>query len=1030
MKSEAQVVAQVQGLNLARVLRDQEKDFVTKIAWSPSGELLAVPTQSGAVEFWSTVGGSLHHYITARGGTWTTSIAWSPDGEYIATGSGDGKTRVWRASNGERQLSASGSTLAMRGNYVAWSPNGRFLATVTIGTTCSVWDTIKWIELQRYALPIMAFAFSPSGFLTLGTKDGSIHSVDVAQPKSSRVLARQPGIRAIAWSPDGRLLAGSSSHGTICLFEAERSRFTELQGHTRAIRSLSFSFDGNVLASKSDDGTVRLWSTSEFRNLAVIDEPWFNARVAGYTNKKYSGVAFHPSAPILATLGRTDRSVRVWNLDLSVLLHGTPTATEVCYTTAKIVLVGDSGVGKTGLGWRLAHRAFKEHSSTHGQQFWTVDRLRAVRSDKTECEAVLWDLAGQPDYRLTHALFLDKVDLALILFDPGNHSDPLKGVEYWLKALRFEDDETCPKILVAARVDRSGPTMTATEIETFCRRNGIHGGFVATSARSGEGIEELLGLMTQQIDWDAMAPTVTTATFKRIKEYVLSLKESATDEILLDPGELESKLHSLDPKWEFSTDEMMTAVQHLANHGYVAVLMGSSDRQSILMSPEILTNLASSFVLEARRNPAGLGALEEYRVLRGDYAFPEIAPLRHKDREILLDATTVLFLEHNICFRERLGSGTFLIFPSLINQKKPASEQTGMAEDVLHTVTGRVENVYAALVVLLGYSNTFTRTNQWQNQAEYEMNPGEICGFKQIAEREGEIDLVHYYGPGAGPHVRSLFQGLFESFLLARDVTVTKYLPVSCPHCGYRPESAETVKRVKQQKTFSFCGECGNKISLPVPLVEKSRISRDTGALALDQQIANQRTAFEAALTHLKGLIRDRSAVHPPTCFVSYAWGVEEHERWVLRFARDLRNADVDVLFDRRDSAEIGARLTDFINRIEKTDFVVVVGTPAYLDKYNSADPTRGTFVAAEMDLINQRLTGPKQSKDSVLPVLLAGDQVTAFPPLLRGRVYADFGAEDRYFISLFDVILTLYHFPFADPAVDKLRQSVAGEDE
>jgi GTPase SAR1 family protein len=419
------------------------------------------------------------------------------------------------------------------------------------------------------------------------------------------------------------------------------------------------------------------------------------------------------------------------------------------YTTAKIVLVGDSGVGKTGLGWRLAHGTFKEHASTHGQQFWTVDRLLVVRSDGTNCEGVLWDLAGQPDYRLTHALFLDKIDLALILFDPGNHSEPLKGVEYWLKALGSENGKTCPKILVAARTDRSGPTMTAAELDSFCHRYDIRGGFVATSARSGEGIGEHLARMKQQIDWDAMTLTVTTVTFRRIKEYVLSLKEVASEDRLLDPTALESKLHSLDPNWNFSTDEMMSAVQHLANHGFVAVLTGSSGKQTILLSPEILSNLASSFVLEARRNPNGLGALEEYRVLRGDYAFPELARLKHEEREILLDATTALFLEHNICFRERLGSGTFYIFPSLINQKKPASEQVKMIEDVLYTVSGRIENVYAALVVLLGYSNTFTITNQWQNQAEYELNPGEICGFKQIAEREGEIDLVHYLWTGS-----------------------------------------------------------------------------------------------------------------------------------------------------------------------------------------------------------------------------------------------------------------------------------------
>ena len=60
-----------------------------------------------------------------------------------------------------------------------------------------------------------------------------------------------------------------------------------------------------------------------------------------------------------------------------------------------------------------AWRSPGEHASTHGQQFWLLEQLCKKRQDGTECEAVLWDLAGQPDYRLIHALFLDDADLAL-----------------------------------------------------------------------------------------------------------------------------------------------------------------------------------------------------------------------------------------------------------------------------------------------------------------------------------------------------------------------------------------------------------------------------------------------------------------------------------------------------------------------------------------------------------------------------------------------------------------------------------------
>src|SRR5207245_1349551 len=117
------------------------------------------------------------------------------------------------------------------------------------------------------------------------------------------------------------------------------------------------------------------------------------------------------------------------------------------------------GVGKTGLAWRLTHRHFKEQPSSHGQQFWAVEALWATRPDGAECEAVLWDLAGQPDYRLIHALFLDDADLALVVFDPTDRQDPLLEVKHWLRALSHRHSGPCNTILVGARIDRGGLTV-------------------------------------------------------------------------------------------------------------------------------------------------------------------------------------------------------------------------------------------------------------------------------------------------------------------------------------------------------------------------------------------------------------------------------------------------------------------------------------------------------------------------------------------------------------------------------------------
>jgi small GTP-binding protein len=413
-------------------------------------------------------------------------------------------------------------------------------------------------------------------------------------------------------------------------------------------------------------------------------------------------------------LTQDDSLVHLWELDVDRLLAH-PATPSVAYTTAKIVLVGEPGVGKTGLGWRLAHRKFVEHSSTHGQQFWLLDELCSTGPDGAEREAILWDLAGQPDYRLIHALYLDDVDLALVLFDPTRDDDPLRCVEYWLRQLGRDR----PIILVAARSDVGAPRLTTEEIKAFCADRGI-AGYVATSALRGDGLDELVERMRAAIRWDKRPTTVTTQTFKRIKHYVLELKEApCAEETILSAAELRARLDRELASAEFTDAELLTAVQHLQNHGYVAQLRTSRGEPRILLAPVLLNNLAASMVLEARRNPKGLGLLEEQQVLTGGYHFPELAALSAGEREVLLDSAVAIFLAHWVWFREtdRLTSRSYLVFPELINLRKPViADEQPIEEGVAYTVSGAVGNVYASLVVLLGYTSTFTRTNQWRDQ--------------------------------------------------------------------------------------------------------------------------------------------------------------------------------------------------------------------------------------------------------------------------------------------------------------------------
>ena len=89
----------------------------------------------------------------------------------------------------------------------------------------------------------------------------------------------------------------------------------------------------------------------------------------------------------------------------------------------------------------------------------------------------------------------------------------------------------------------------------------------------------------------------------------------------------------------------------------------------------------------------------------------------------------------------------------------------------------------------------------------------------------------------------------------------------------------------------------------------------------------------------------------------------------------------------------------------------------------------RGFVVAAEGDLIGKRMIGTEAKKQWVLPVLLAGTEESSFPPLLQGRMCADFRDPPKYFTTAFDLILSLHEIRPTDPAVADLREPLLERD-
>ncbi|KAG8861950.1 hypothetical protein FRB96_002393 [Tulasnella sp. 330] len=150
----------------------------------------------------------------------------------------------------------------------------------------------------------------------------------------------------------------------------------------------------------------------------------------------------------------------------------------------KVVLIGDSGVGKSNLLSRFTRNEFNlESKSTIGVEFAT----RSINVDGKTVKAQIWDTAGQERYRaITSAYYRGAVG-ALLVYDIAKHATYV-NVQRWLKELRDHADSNIVIMLVGNKSDlkhlRAVPT---EEAKNFSTENGLS--FIETSALDASNVE-------------------------------------------------------------------------------------------------------------------------------------------------------------------------------------------------------------------------------------------------------------------------------------------------------------------------------------------------------------------------------------------------------------------------------------------------------------------------------------------------------------------------------------------------------------
>ncbi len=272
------------------------KGTVRAVSFAPDGATLATAGEDGEVRLWDMTSGRLRGALAGHSDM-VTCLAFSPRGGILATGSLDASVKLWETRSGRERASLQGHLDGV--SALAFAPDARQMATGGFDGSVRLWEPAAPVFSPAACLSYpgepqgLAFAADSRSLRATGTAgvirwdvragsafpratkeeatalaaapNGTPHAT--AGPGGKAVT--DPARQAVAYSPDGRILASTHEGGDVVLMDARGGRqLGLLKGHRDQVYQVVFSPDGRLLATAGKDGTVKLWSLATRRQTA------------------------------------------------------------------------------------------------------------------------------------------------------------------------------------------------------------------------------------------------------------------------------------------------------------------------------------------------------------------------------------------------------------------------------------------------------------------------------------------------------------------------------------------------------------------------------------------------------------------------------------------------------------------------------------------------------------------------------------------------------------------------------------------
>lgn len=782
------------------------KNIVWRVAMPTDGSFALTSSEDKTVRRWDLEGEKDSGSVVLKSNAGFSGLAVSSDGQWVGAGdrkgqihmqplAGEGKARHWQAHKGTV------------GN-LAFLKEGRELVSAAEDGFLRRWKAEtgqKLAQCQVGYSTLYGVASTQDGSRIIGTALGGglvRWSGDSTEPEnkwSENVASESP----VSLTADGRLAYTGTDDGKVVCWNVDvGKRVAVFEGHSDHVCAVAVTPDGRFCVSGSGDRNVRLWAAHGGQCLAILKghDSWI------------IGIAITPDGRRIASVSY-DKTLRVWDIPDHILARASDT-TKRGYKNAKIVLLGESRVGKTGLANRLWHDTWQVTDSTHGMEVRRLVLGKMPGGDDIQHEAWLWDLAGQPEYRLTHQLFMEQTSLAVVVVD-RQREDWFDSAKYWQQALRklaVKADPRC--ILVAGRCDEPGQKCTEEEMRDWAKQHGFAGPvFTAAKKKGHPGAGELRALVEQLLPWDQMEFRAAPPNFAPLKDAVLSLRDQeGAGGVVVTPEELEKRVRASAKGLEFTNDDLGGVTSVLAGEG---VLHALPYGRLIVLQPSWVNGYASTLVKLAGEAKNRLGHVAMDLIQPGKLPADGTPRLSLEDERQFLPALVELFLHRALAWKQETDKGTMLVFPNYVRLPRDAPPPRP-GKTVVYRFTGALEAIYCTLVVRLHYSGLFASTKLYRDSVDFFTATDKQAALTLRGTGEqGELDV--YFGDKLDVDVQAAFEKFVNAHLKAKATSLERLRNYFCPKakCGKEFTDRRVVdEALAAKKPHIFCGHCGTKIKL------------------------------------------------------------------------------------------------------------------------------------------------------------------------------------------------------------------------